>query len=77
MAQIAFSPDGTELLSGGRDGLVRLWSIADASVVRDFAGPTDPLTSQSWYGLGVSFSPNGLLIASGGNDVSVRTGATS
>ena len=74
--EVAFSPDGTELLSGGRDGLVRLWSIADGSVVRDFAGPTDHLTSQSWYGLGVSFSPNGLLIASGGNDLSVRGGAT-
>ena len=76
VVEVAFSPDGRQLLSGGKDGRVRLWSIADGTVVRDFAGPTDRLTSRTWYGLGVSFSPNGRLIASAGNDSSVRDGST-
>lgn len=76
IVQVAFSPDGRQLLSGGQDGLVRLWSIADGSVVRDFAGPTDRLTIRTWYGLGVSFSPSGRLVASAGNDSTVRDGAT-
>ena len=66
---LAFSPDSTTLLSGGNEGLVRLWSVADGSVVRDFAAANQPNTaSPPQYGLGVAFSPNGRLVASGGYD---------
>ena len=75
VVEVAFSPDGRQLLSGGKDGRVRLVDRGRQRL-RDFAGPTDRLTSRTWYGLGVSFSPNGRLLASAGNDSSVRDGST-
>ncbi len=38
---IAFSPDGRFLLSGGQDKNLRLWDIAEATVVRTFADHRD------------------------------------
>lgn len=32
---IAFTPDNRWLISGGRDGTIRLWDIADLTLVRD------------------------------------------
>jgi WD40 repeat protein len=33
-----FSPDGRQLLSGGFDGAVKIWKVADGSSVREFLG---------------------------------------
>ncbi len=66
---MTFSNDGKSLLSGGSDGLVRLWSVADGSVIRDFAGPNIPNPTTATYGYGVVISPNGLLVGSGAQDL--------
>lgn len=67
---LAFSPDGRWLASGGgepsRSGELKLWNIADGTLVRDFGA----LHSDGV--LGLAFSPDGETLASGGADRFVR-----
>ena len=61
---VAFSPDGTTLVSGSDDGTVRLWDIASGEA-RVFDGHED-------YVNGVAFSPDGSQVASASDDYSAR-----
>jgi WD40 repeat protein len=56
---VAFSPDGTRLLTGGYDMNVRLWDTADGELVETYQG------HRGWV-FGVAFSPDGSLALSGG-----------
>src|SRR6202167_3466909 len=50
---VAFSPDGKQIVSGSRDGTVRIWDIETGqTVVGPFEGHTDWVNS-------VAFSPDG------------------
>ncbi len=62
---IAFSPDGRVLASGGHDGRVRIWEAATGAELMAFAGHEDRV-------FGVAFSPDGSVVASSGNDGTVR-----
>jgi len=66
---IAFSPDGSSLLTGSLDGtansVLRLWSVETGLQIRQFSG------HRGWIS-GVAFSPDGKRAISSGWDQTVR-----
>jgi len=60
---VKFSPNTANptVVSGGWDKLVKVWSLTNCKLIRDFAG-------HSGYLNAVSVSPDGSLCASGGSD---------
>lgn len=65
VASLAFSTDGTLLLAGSWDGLVRLWDVESRTDLRTFVGHVSSVTS-------VAFSPDGTQAASASVDGTVR-----
>ncbi len=55
---VAFSPDGTRVLSGSSDKTLKLWDAASGQLIRTFEGHSDRVTS-------VAFSPDGTRVLSG------------
>jgi WD40 repeat protein len=78
ITDIRFSPDGTLLLTGQRDGLVRLWSIPEGAVVRDLATGWQHIEGamSNFTGKSVAFSPDGKLAASAGVDWTITEAHT-
>jgi WD40 repeat protein len=62
---VAFSPDGSLVLSGGADGTVRLWRADDGDEVHVFEGHDGRVR-------GVAVSPDGRSAFSGGADGLIR-----
>ncbi|KIK35434.1 hypothetical protein CY34DRAFT_812149 [Suillus luteus UH-Slu-Lm8-n1] len=62
---IALSPDGKKVVSGSRDGGVRLWDIDTGKVVARWMGHTEEVKSVCW-------SQNGQRVLSGSYDGTAR-----
>jgi WD domain, G-beta repeat/Pentapeptide repeats (8 copies) len=65
VSSVGYSPDGTRLVSGGRDGSVRVWDAATGEALLTI--PSHP----GWV-FSVGYSPDGTRLVSGGRDGSVR-----
>jgi len=61
---VAFSPDGTKVLTGG-DTTARLWNGATGALIRTFTGHTSVVQS-------VAFSPDGTKVLTGSWDKTAR-----
>ena len=58
---VAFSPDGTQVLTGSQDLTAKLWNASTAAEIHTFAGHTDWVVS-------VAFSPDGTQVLTGSWD---------
>ena len=65
VSALAFSPDGTRLVSASWDGTARLWDIASGTEMIDFIGHMDRVTD-------VAFSADGTRVATASWDGTVR-----
>jgi WD40 repeat protein len=62
---LAFSRDGSRLLSGGDDTTIKLWDTATGQAIRTFAGHSASVRS-------VAFTPDEQRVISGSHDRTVR-----
>ena len=62
---VAFSSDGTRVLSGSKDNTVKLWDAATAKVIHTFEGHSDEVSS-------VAFSSDGTRVLSGSADKTLK-----
>jgi WD40 repeat protein len=62
---VAFSPDGTRVLTGSRDNTARLWDAATGAAVAILAGHTDAVRA-------VAFSPDGKRVLTDSSDSTAR-----
>jgi WD40 repeat protein len=65
VSSVAFSPNGDRIVSGGKDGTVRLWKPDGSPAAAPFQAHDGEVFS-------VAFSPNGDRIVSGGKDGTMR-----
>src|SRR5262249_18495367 len=62
---VAYSPDGTTVLTGSQDNTARLWDVKTGQQLHILQGHTGYITS-------VAFSHQGAAIITGSNDNSAR-----
>ena len=65
VTSVAFSPDGSRVVSGSRENSVRIWNAITEEIERVLEGHSYGVTS-------VAFSPDGTRVVSGSEDKSVQ-----
>lgn len=75
VSSLAISPDGTEIVSSGSDGLLKIWSLATGSLraTLDAYEQSEPSSFLQRQGISdVAWSSDGKYIVCGGDDKLVR-----
>src|SRR5207253_232634 len=67
---VAFNPAGTQLATGGHEGILRIWDVAKGQVLRQINAHTAPPAPSAIYCL--AWSPDGKQIVSGSLDRSLK-----
>ncbi|MFT4038189.1 MAG: hypothetical protein QM692_08435 [Thermomicrobiales bacterium] len=67
---IAFSPDGARIVTGGRDGAIHIWDVATGAEVHDAISLNGGKTYASVYD--IAFSPDGSMLAVSVGSVGIR-----
>jgi WD40 repeat protein/serine/threonine protein kinase len=62
---VAFSPDGSQIVSGSYDNTIKVWNAIDGEETRTLKGHTD-------YVFSAAFSPDGMKIVSGSGDNTIK-----
>ncbi len=65
VTSLAWSPDGSQLVSGSRDQTARLWSLTSSDALLTYSQQQTPILAVAW-------SNDGTLLASGGENHSVQ-----
>jgi WD40 repeat protein/predicted Ser/Thr protein kinase len=67
---LAISPDGSQVVSAGFNGVLKVWSVASGALETEFKAFLDPI----W---GIAYSQDGRFLAGGGNNRSLKVWDTS
>ena len=62
---VAYSPDGTKIISGSMDGTIKIWNANTGQCLKTLKGHSEYIYS-------VAFSPDGRRIVSGSNDKTIK-----
>ncbi|MEP7289979.1 MAG: WD40 repeat domain-containing protein [Chloroflexota bacterium] len=74
MAVVAWSADSNRLISGSRDGVVRIWDVASGKSIATFRGSdVKPQEREDRTARSVAFSADGLKALSANADGTIRT----